>query len=353
MQQPNRNFTSSSYRYGFNGMEKDDELKGQGNSYTSLFRSYDARIGRWFSPDPLMDQFPSFSPYSSYDNNPIYWIDPTGASSEGNGDEDKKKKKKKVNILIGPKDKTWSGDKKDKNTKAGDVDTALVNFVKNAKKESDLIVIEATNLKDALIQIKDVLKDDKEIGNLFIASHGGYKHASFRIGNNGSKGSKFHAWNIKNSKGLKELGTLISGDGNVILMGCHAGSFKNGGDKLVQNLSLVTNANIYGNQSWGWSPSSGLFFEDSWSNFWGLSDDPYYQAGYGKAEDPYMSRKHAYDNAGKWTKATPKLNNGKSTVILETINVVFFRSNGTIGVGDFNWKEIPKNKEKLKEIKDK
>ena len=27
-----------SYRYGFNGMEKDDNIKGEGNSYTTEFR---------------------------------------------------------------------------------------------------------------------------------------------------------------------------------------------------------------------------------------------------------------------------------------------------------------------------
>jgi len=34
------------YRYGFNGQEKSDEIKGEGNSYTALFWEYDPRIGR-------------------------------------------------------------------------------------------------------------------------------------------------------------------------------------------------------------------------------------------------------------------------------------------------------------------
>jgi len=33
------------YRYAFNGMEKDDEVKGSGNSYTTEFRQYDSRLG--------------------------------------------------------------------------------------------------------------------------------------------------------------------------------------------------------------------------------------------------------------------------------------------------------------------
>ncbi len=33
MQMPGRQFSGEEYRYGFNGMEKDDELAGEGNSY--------------------------------------------------------------------------------------------------------------------------------------------------------------------------------------------------------------------------------------------------------------------------------------------------------------------------------
>lgn len=67
------------YRYGFNGMERDDEIKGSGNSYTTEFRLLDPRLGRWPSTDPVTHA--QFSPYSTFDNNPIYWIDPAGANA--------------------------------------------------------------------------------------------------------------------------------------------------------------------------------------------------------------------------------------------------------------------------------
>jgi len=35
---------------------------------------------RWFSPDPLSDEFPSWSPYNFVENNPIRFIDPEGLS---------------------------------------------------------------------------------------------------------------------------------------------------------------------------------------------------------------------------------------------------------------------------------
>lgn len=67
-------------RYGHNGMEKDDEIKGSGNSYSTFFRGYDPRIGRWLSIDPV--DHPNMSPYCAFDNNPIYYSDPQGADSD-------------------------------------------------------------------------------------------------------------------------------------------------------------------------------------------------------------------------------------------------------------------------------
>lgn len=81
---PNENnlTSSNSYRYGFNGMEKDDEVKGNGNSYSTEFRFYDPRVGRWLSLDPLMHKYPNISPYAAFNNNPIYFVDPQGDDPE-------------------------------------------------------------------------------------------------------------------------------------------------------------------------------------------------------------------------------------------------------------------------------
>jgi hypothetical protein len=66
------------YRFGFNGMEKDDEvLNGNGNSYTTPFRQLDVRLGgRWWSRDPIVK--PWESPYVGFGNNPIALSDPSG-----------------------------------------------------------------------------------------------------------------------------------------------------------------------------------------------------------------------------------------------------------------------------------
>jgi len=67
------------YRYGFNGYEKDDEIKSSGNSYTTAFRQYDPRLGRWLSPDPVVKY--QESPYAWNTNNPVLFIDEFGADS--------------------------------------------------------------------------------------------------------------------------------------------------------------------------------------------------------------------------------------------------------------------------------
>lgn len=61
---------------GTQGSEKDDELKGNGNSYTTEFRQLDPRLGRWLSIDPKATSWDS--PYISMGNNPIFHNDPNG-----------------------------------------------------------------------------------------------------------------------------------------------------------------------------------------------------------------------------------------------------------------------------------
>ena len=80
---PNRHASTDSYRYGFNGMEKDDELKGEGNSYDYMNRFYDPRIGRFTSLDKLKSKFTYASPYVYVLNNPIYLIDSDGRDVAG------------------------------------------------------------------------------------------------------------------------------------------------------------------------------------------------------------------------------------------------------------------------------
>jgi RHS repeat-associated protein len=82
MVMPGRTFGNEEYRYGFQGMESEDNLRGENNSYTTEFRQYDPRVGRWMSVDPMAVKYPGWSPYNSFDCNPISLVDPKGAQSE-------------------------------------------------------------------------------------------------------------------------------------------------------------------------------------------------------------------------------------------------------------------------------
>ncbi len=67
------------YRFGYQGSEKDNEFKGEGNSYTTEFRQLDPRLGRWLSVDPMVIERTWLSSYNSVQNNPINKVDKTGA----------------------------------------------------------------------------------------------------------------------------------------------------------------------------------------------------------------------------------------------------------------------------------
>ncbi len=75
---PGRQWSNGSYRFGFNGREEDDEVKGDGNSLDYKNRIYDPRVGRFLSVDPIADEYPSLTPYQFASNQPIESIDLDG-----------------------------------------------------------------------------------------------------------------------------------------------------------------------------------------------------------------------------------------------------------------------------------
>ena len=68
-------FYVKTYRYGFNGHERDDEIKGSGNSLDFGARIYDPRLGRFLSVDPWTDKYAWQTPYAYHRNSPIWRID--------------------------------------------------------------------------------------------------------------------------------------------------------------------------------------------------------------------------------------------------------------------------------------
>jgi len=86
---PKRSFAAAAgYRYGFNGKENDNEVKGLGNQQDYGMRIYDTRVGRFLSVDPLMPDYPWYSPYQFAGNTPIAAVDVDGTEPKSAGKED-------------------------------------------------------------------------------------------------------------------------------------------------------------------------------------------------------------------------------------------------------------------------
>ncbi|MEC5146108.1 hypothetical protein UNH65_21295 [Chitinophaga sp. 180180018-2] len=66
------------YRWGFNGKENDNEVKGEGNQQDYGFRIYDPRVARFLNVDPLSKKFPFYTPYQFAGNKPVVAIDLDG-----------------------------------------------------------------------------------------------------------------------------------------------------------------------------------------------------------------------------------------------------------------------------------
>jgi RHS repeat-associated protein len=79
MMMPGRKYSASgSYRYGFNGKENDNEVKGEGNQQDYGMRIYDPRLGKFLSVDPLTKAYPWYTPYQFAGNMPIWAVDLDG-----------------------------------------------------------------------------------------------------------------------------------------------------------------------------------------------------------------------------------------------------------------------------------
>ena len=77
-----RNITREAFRYGYQGKFAEEDEETGWNSFE--LRMYDPVIGRWMSTDPYSQYA---SPYLGMGNNPIFYTDPNGGCTDGNGKE--------------------------------------------------------------------------------------------------------------------------------------------------------------------------------------------------------------------------------------------------------------------------
>ena len=183
---PGRHANTSDYRYGFNGMENDNELKGTGNSYDFGARMLDPRIGRWFATDPKENEYPSMSPYVAFNNNPTYFIDPDGRNGIASIKKSEGTKKKPHLVKI----------------------TANFYYTKATETQKEIM----NNVKRELGRAKKIKNDGQyykvEIEVRFIESNDPVQDAKKDVGVNGFRyGNVFE---IKNKEGSFEDGQASS-----------------------------------------------------------------------------------------------------------------------------------------------
>ena len=227
---PGRKYSAgSAYRYGFNGEEKTLELGL--NFYEAEWWEFDSRIARRWNPDPIIKEFES--PYAAFGNNPIWFKDTYGADTTSGT----------INVFI------TSRTAKDDHA----LKLSLAAAQKPAEKsKANLVVMQVTDLKDLLGQMKTITKDGAiKVNNMIIDSHGDYDKAQFKIGGTVVKDGE--------GESLKKMSTYLNNDGGaVVLLACHAGgNDKNGGEKLLMNLSCTMKTTVYGSRSW--TGAIGLF----------------------------------------------------------------------------------------------
>jgi RHS repeat-associated protein len=176
---------SLSYRYGFNGKEKDNEIKGEANSLDFGGRNiYDPRLGRFFSPDPKESEYAWQSTYAYYGNSPIFQLDHNGEGGNSTHTDEK------GNVLAvyndgdnnvykhGDDVKKWDGKsvlKKDGAEKVGET-KYWDEFAKHDPK-NNIIQTSPGNYADPSAKIKFGVSIDKYINDMYKISQNGMDNA--------------------------------------------------------------------------------------------------------------------------------------------------------------------------------
>ena len=179
-----RNYNTSSYRFGFNGQEKDQEVYNNQSTMTAMFWEYDGRIGRRWNRDPKPTTV--ISEYVCLNDNPIWNNDLLGDVV------DNYKTDKAGNIsLIEKTDDNFDVLYNNEESSAIQVDKGVLNKNKTY----------TTALKDDKNKVKVVpfdvfkIRDDEQGSNLFkfLSQNTNVEWSQFKTGKEGKKGLNFLA----------------------------------------------------------------------------------------------------------------------------------------------------------------
>ena len=222
------------YRYGFNGKENDNDVKGTGNQQDYGMRIYDPRLGRFLSVDPLTKAYPWYTPYQFAGNSPILFIDLDG------GEPKKGDPNYGQNLILGRVNhiSLSNGYLKRSNTPTPFARDNQ-NWLSFPNSASDFV-----STANALFQFKDQNPNVK-IKNIVLSAHGGriffqgsFVEAGLRFNGDQNDKTKYITaseietynknpleLNEDDKEAISNLSGIINAienKGNLIIKGCHA-----------------------------------------------------------------------------------------------------------------------------------
>jgi RHS repeat-associated protein len=162
-----RTIKNGDFRYGFQGQESDDEVKGDGNSVNYKYRMHDPRIGRFFAVDPLAGKYPFYSPYAFSGNRVIDCVELEGLEPA----DAKQGADVLVIVVLGYGNEPQKGETQYKNdTKKDPNDTDI----SNGSSEVGLTSIEthfASNPKAQIVVFSSADNEDKTVADVGKTMH--------------------------------------------------------------------------------------------------------------------------------------------------------------------------------------
>ena len=252
--------TSTDFLYRMNGKEWQDELGL--NMYDMDMRQYDPAIARWVVLDPVIHH--SLSPYNAFDNNPVFWADPSGADSvfeQGGTSYSSITTATGVSISAGGAGDGDNSDDKKNNAAVEIADEVEIAQGKNATidpKEEQVGNWEYLNvesLDEAVNKLGAYLDGDK-LDNLLLITHGRDDGIIVANTNGDMIGTRELNSNNSHAKSLLTLMSFVKDGGNVIFGSCFTGR----ADTFGQTLHQITDYryNLFINNdysSFGFTPN--------------------------------------------------------------------------------------------------
>ena len=192
---PGRQYNSTGYRYGFNGKENDNEVKGNGNQQDYGMRIYDPRLGRFLSVDPIAREFAWNSPYAFAENDVIRSIDLEGLEkavlfggadlNSGGLSETMKSMQKNLQEYSDSKKLGYTIQAFNTKPEAGGPVMQVYNFIKDGYTKGEPIIIYGYSMGGvAAAQLSKLLKSDGIDVNLMVTIDPAFGYLAPVFGNN-------------------------------------------------------------------------------------------------------------------------------------------------------------------------